>query len=649
VTIEDNFLNALNHPDAIRFPENTQNVEAIKGQISLLKKNKTEAGECWFINDAPTIKNTRIKIYPTGHMVFYDAEGRRFLFSDPEGEPLHEALWGKDETSGETILKLARMQLDCKQWVGLKPQAKTFTSQIDISSQEGWEKLVLDDLREKAAEAWRVPFSEVKYFYTDDRLTHQGGGKYKVELVKDGLYALIDGTFEKNIFISFMFSVNWANLDLIPVVELFQSTLPGSGGAVFEFVWGLCDDQSRAGEMKPLLYRGLPTYPSRAAFNIFSSFFEPKGPRGQKIFQVFMDPNRSHEIEWTLRPHPPWRYFSKEHKICLTVQEGYLFKVTGLEDDVAIPYINTMKGGKSSCERDVQVGVSSFLIRDGALIREIPFSSNWKITPETTPYRISPQYPYTWKWFFNGFPPKVDPVKKFYALPFYPEGAAEIDESGLQPMALDQIIYYMEMSPGMPEKLKKVERVLIHTFDMVIAGCVDSSTEREYTVLFSDPELAQRNAQLLWDHGVSKGQLDNLKKVSFLPERENVEEIYKGKFGLIFKWIPQMYFQDQNTCQLILQHAVEALLPGGILFLAGPRPMQGLFDFFGLDCHYNDTMGNMPFFQQHLKMCPENKINPDQTIFYLEKRDLSSIIKEPEPTPIPDEQLNIEIRGFSRN
>ena len=118
---------------------------------------------------------------------------------------------------------------------------------------------------------------------------------------------------------------------------------------------------------------------------------------------------------------------------------------------------------------------------------------------------------------------------------------------------------------------------------------------------------------------------------------------------MIFKWIPQMYFQDQNTCQLILQHAVEALLPGGILFLAGPRPMQGLFDFFGLDCHYNDTMGNMPFFQQHLKMCPENKINPDQTIFYLEKRDLSSIIKEPEPTPIPDEQLNIEIRGFSRN
>ena len=160
------------------------------------------------------------------------------------------------------------MQLDNLQWVGIKPRAKTFATQIDISSHDGWEKMSLDNLREKAAEAWRVPFAEVKYFYDDAHMVHQGDGKYNIQLTKDGLYALHEGTFDKSLFISFMFQVNWARLDLIPVVELFQSTLPGTGGAVFEFIWGIYNDQSREEELPPLKYRGLPTYPSKEALTI---------------------------------------------------------------------------------------------------------------------------------------------------------------------------------------------------------------------------------------------------------------------------------------------------------------------------------------------------------------------------------------------
>ena len=69
-----------------------------------------------------------------------------------------------------------------------------------------------------------------------------------------------------------MFQVDWARLDIIPVVELFQSTIPGSGGAVFEFIWGIYEDQSREEALDTLRYRGLPTYPSTAAYNIFASF-----------------------------------------------------------------------------------------------------------------------------------------------------------------------------------------------------------------------------------------------------------------------------------------------------------------------------------------------------------------------------------------
>ena len=646
---EKKILAALTRPKSVIFPANLGAVEAIQTELPKLNQTESEGSVCWHEKDAPSLATTRVKVYPTGRMVFYNNEGRRFLCTDPQGTPLHEAEWGKDEDSNETVLLSARAQLDCKQWIGILPKARTFENQINIKDQPGWENMTLDFLREKAAEVWRVPLSEVKYFYRDQNLVPLGDGKYDVRLTKDGLYALPNKTFDQPIFISYMFSLNWARLETIPVVELFQSTLPGSGGAVFEFIWGLYEDQSREEKLGPLRYRGLPTYPSAAAFRIFSAFFTPSAPEGEEdILRLFMDTNRSHEILWSHKPNPPWRFFNEEHGVCVTVQDHFLYKVTVFDDPVSTPFINHAHGGKPSCQREVQVTVNSLILVDGELSRELPLAFEWRIAPNPTQAPVRPTFPFNWEWFFNGFPPEVDPVKSLYTVPFYPDGRSEIDESALQPLALDQILYYMEMSPVMPAKLEKLNKVLIHTFDMVTAGCVDCTREREYTVLFSDAELAQKNARQLWDYAVSRNQLDNLKKVSFMPEKDHLMDAYKEKYDMVFKWIPLMYYKDRIACEGIIKAVVDTLLPDGILFLAGPRPIKGLFEFYGLDCLYSDPVMNMPFFRQHLKMCPENLINEELTIFMAEK-----VIKKKEtpPTPKIDEPIkipDIPIRDFSR-
>ena len=540
------------------------------------------------------------------------------------------------------------MQLDCKQWVGIKPRAKTFTTQIDISPHEGWESMTLDDLREKAAEAWRVPTSEVKYFYDDNHMVHQGDGKYDIRLTKDGLYALHDGNFDKSIFISFMFQVNWAKLDLIPVVELFQSTLPGTGGAVFEFIWGIYNDQSREEELPPLRYRGLPTYPSKEAFNIFSAFFEPKGPDGKNIKTVFMDPQTSNEITWTPQKHPPVRYFSQQQQVAITAQDGYLYKVTVFDDPIAFPFTNCVGIRRPPIEREVRVGNQSFTLLEGELGREIFFEPSGGLRPQTYPTKLAEKYPFTWKWFFNGEPPRVDPIKSLYTVPFYPEGQADIDESSIQPMVLDQIFHYMEMAPAMPAKLEKMNSVLIHTFDTVLAGCIDSSKDRVYTVLFSDPEFAQKNAQLLWNYAASKDQLSNLEKVSFLLEAEHIRDAYSEKYDLIFKWIPFMYHQDREACESMLTALSEALLPGGFMFLVAPRQLQGLFDHYKLETLYNDPVYNMPFFRQHLKMCPENQVNPDLVVYLTQKKGEQEKKADPPATQDTFDGTIPQMRGFGR-
>ncbi len=602
------------------FASTLLSVEALQKSFDQLESQQENDAELWFLNGELKTSNIRVKKHRTGHWVFYNDIGLRFLFLDPSGRVLHECEWDEESDEGETPkLSRARMRLDSDQWVGIKPQCKEFSTDIDIKGQPGWESITKDDLRRQAAQAWQVPMDDLKYFYQDRNFDSLGEGKYHIHVKKDGLFALRDGRFEQTMFISYMFSVNWGKLDIIPVVELFQSTLPGTGGAVFELIWGLYQDQNREQELSPLRYRGLPTYPSKESFNIFSAFFEPSGPKNEDIFEVFMDTYRSHEIEWRPRKEPPWRFFSEEHQITITVQDKFLYKAVAKDDPITIPYINFAKGGNPPCQRQLIVANDTIILQDRNSIKKIPIDPKWNVEPigESKEF-LEP--PFSWDHFFGGKVPEVDPVKAQYTVALYPEGEAEIDEASIQPIALDQVFYYMEENPDMPDKLEETEKVLIHTLDMVIAGCVDCGKPREYTVLYSDPELAVKNAQLLWNHAASRDELENLKNVHFSPEIEKVEEAYSASYDMIFKWIPLGFYHDRENCEAMLAAIANALRPGGMLFLIGPLPLSGLFEHYSLKQLNGDPVVEMPFFRQHLKMCPENQLNPQVTVFLLEKQ-----------------------------
>ncbi len=619
VTDPKTFLDALQRPGNVAFATSQTELESLQQSLPGLRHTAEDGSEYWHAGEAPSAATTRIKRYPTGHRVFYTQEGKRFLMTDPQGHTLHEVEWQADTASGESRFRHVRMQLDCRQWVGIRPRAKKYTNRINISSMPGWERMTLDDLRKGASQAWRVPYSEVKYFYHDENFVEVGKGEYDVQLFKDGLYVLIEGGWEKTVFISYMFTVNWDRLDLIPVVELFQSTLPGTGGAAFEFIWGLYEDQSREEELPPLRYRGLPTYPSKEAFNIFNAFFEPKGPKSEDILNVFLNPDRSHEIEWTPRANPPWRYFHDQHNVSVTVQDGDLYKVSVVDDAVSVPYINTAKGS-GPCQRYLEVMGGSVILHDGADTREIPLDAEWQVTVEDSQPKSPPAHPFGWRHFFSDGLPTIDPVKVLFTVPVYPDGDEEIHEPTLQPMAVDQILHYMEQHDDMPERLEKVQRVLVHTFDTVIAGCIDCTRDREYVVLFSDAEFAQKNAQELWNYAASRNQLENVRRVRFLKEETHVEKAYQEQYDLVYKWVPFFYHTDRDICEKILMSVVQVLAPGGLAFLVAPWPLKGLLDAYGLNVLNADRIVEMPFFQQHLKMCPENQANPDVTVFFVEKK-----------------------------
>ena len=223
---------------------------------------------------------------------------------------------------------IARIRLDWGQWVGLKPAGLANETRLNLASKPGWQRLKADDLRTIAAQALRVPMEEVRFFYRDEDLLIESTGWATIRQRKDAFYVLQDGDFERARFMSCMGAMSWSSIDFLPVVELFQSLLPGTGSAVFELIRGLYDDQNEGNPApRPLRYRGIPTYPSKAAFRLFSSFFTPQAPGGSNPFMLFMNPERSNHVIWLPAGTPPIRYFDQHAGACLTLQGGLLHKV----------------------------------------------------------------------------------------------------------------------------------------------------------------------------------------------------------------------------------------------------------------------------------------------------------------------------------
>ena len=108
-----------------------------------------------------------VETLPTGHLVFYRPDGRRFLATDPTGHPLHECEW-ESNASGGVSLTRARVQLDWGCWVGITPAGLVNETKVNLATKPNWQRTTPEDLRGMAARALRMPLEEVRWFYRDE-------------------------------------------------------------------------------------------------------------------------------------------------------------------------------------------------------------------------------------------------------------------------------------------------------------------------------------------------------------------------------------------------------------------------------------------------------------------------------------------------
>jgi len=555
---------------------------------------------------------------PTGHFVAYGSHGGRILATDPEGFPLHECEW--ESVDGRLRLLRTRVHLDWGAWVGLIPGGLVNTMTLDLSRKPGWQRLRADDLRGMAAQAMHVPLDEVRFFYSDRDMTIDAKGSATIRHRKDAIYTLPDGTFETKQFMACMGAMHWEDIDFLPVVELFLSLLPGTGSALFELIRGLYDDQNRGQSIpKPLRYRGIPTYPSEAAYRLFSNFFSPRLTGSGDPFAVFMDAPRSHLVTWAPVPHPPRRHVDVVQKLCVTIQGERILKATCWDDPAGLSYQPVDQRGVAPCGRGLTIRQGQLLLADGEATHAIPLPDTWGRVDEPSA-SAAPSSSADWRSVFDGPPPHVDPEAAFGAVLLYPDDEREIGELATQPFVADYLQDLLEQDRLLAAKVARAEQVLISRLDAAITTCLASDRSRTYTVLYDHAAFAQRQAQMWWNVLARAHRLEWLSQVRMRPCVTGEDDRAHEGYDLAYEWTPFSFFDRPEAIHRRVQQLAGQLSPGAVAFIVGPPVVAESCRAAGLQLQAMTPVASLPTFRMHQSVLPRAQLKPGIMLYQIVRR-----------------------------
>ncbi len=552
----------------------------------------------------------------SGHLIFYDRHHRRFLSTDPVGTPLHECEWTA-APDGTMRLRRARLHLDWGQWVGITPSGMVNTTTLDLSRRPNWQGIRPDDLRRMAAQALGVPLEEIRFFYTDEDLQIDPAGQATIRHRKDALYVLEEGTFAEARFMACMGALHWDRIDFLPVVELFQSLLPGTGSATIELIRGLYDDQNPTDSL-PLRYRGMPTYPSEAAYRLFSTCFRPSHPSGDPL-SVFMNVPRSHEVTWVPSEDPPRRYFDRERHLCVTTQGKTVRKVTAADDATGLPFLPPRQGGRTHYNRCVRVSHGALMLQDGGVCREIPVQASWGSLADSS--SLPPiEAPSDWRTLFVDGLPVVRPADAFRAVLLYPEDDHVIEEVACQPFVADYLQDALEQSPDLRSFVSHAQSLLIENFDATIPACLPLDRPRQATILYRWPAFAQKGAQAIWNQLATAGHLDWLGGVRMMAANKTQEISHEQSFDLVYQWLMFDDFMDNRKLNAAVSRVGATLAPRSLAFVVGPQSLEPLLISHRLAIHRAEPVEGLPTFTMHRTLLPNARLKAGLTLFTVIRR-----------------------------
>ena len=169
-------------------------------------------------------------------------------------------------------------------------------------------------------------------------------------------------------------------------------------------------------------YRGIPAYPSIGAFRLFSAFFTPSTQSGEPPQDVFLDVNRSQEVEWKPSPEYPVRHIDEEQRLSVIIHHHKIQKVMLWDDSTGLAYLTTTSSGEAKADgRGAQVIGQELHLYDGDQQHVMKARESWNLSFHGP--RREWKIPSTsWRKCFPQGPPALSSAQAFSAVLLYPPG-----------------------------------------------------------------------------------------------------------------------------------------------------------------------------------------------------------------------------------
>ena len=270
-------------------------------------------------------------------------------------------------------------------------------------------------------------------------------------------------------------------------------------------------------------------------------------------------------------------------------------------------------------ERSVTVAKGMLTLQDRDRRTDIPIQPAWGALQES-PVEKRPLAPEGWRSFFGGPPPQVTPQEAFSAVLLYPDDEAEIGEVASQPFVADYIQDSFEQDPQLASHLGKATHILIDNFDGAIKTCINPDKPGHYTVLYTKPAYAQKQAQSLWSELVHSQRYDLAKNISLVPAASR-PDAYRKPHDLLFLWIPFSIFADAIAQHETVKTIPAALGQGGLAFIVGPALLHSSLHMQPqLHVINVEAVDTLPTFQMHRTILPKARLKQELTLFHIIKR-----------------------------
>jgi hypothetical protein len=194
-----------------------------------------------------------------------------------------------------------------------------------------------------------------------------------------------------------------------------------------------------------------------------------------------------------------------------------------------------------------------------------------------------------------------------------------IGEQESQPFVFDFLDDFFEERPNLFRLRSSAKRVLLSHCEAGMGSCLHFKQPQSHTIWYTWQEFAQKNAQSIWNRLFRMDRLSCLPNFHLIPFELQMLEVVQERYDWIYLWIPFSDYANSTMIDRWGKFLKTHLSGGSIGCVAGPPVLKRNFQGQDLQIVHAAAGDSLPTFRIHQTILPDGWLNPELTVWIVQK------------------------------